>query len=119
MLLCLSLALFGGGYLKSAFFPRVNLDFIVGIVELLQGGAFADSQAMSARVVIAAEAIKDDYTSLPRYQDTPAIDNILGVAACNKVDLLIQTVSDDLDTEEMTKQLRESLGDLSVAKDGR
>ena len=30
VLLCLSLALFGGGYLKSAFFPRVNSDFIVG-----------------------------------------------------------------------------------------
>ena len=119
VLLCLSLALFGGGYLKSAFFPRVNSDFIVGTVELPQGGAFADSQAMRDRVVIAAEAIKDDYNSLPRYQDTPAIDNILGVAGGNKVDLLIQTVNDDLDTEEMTKQLRESLGDLSDAKDVR
>jgi multidrug efflux pump subunit AcrB len=74
---------------------------------------------MRDRVVIAAEAIKDDYNSLPRYQDTPAIDNILGVAGGNKVDLLIQTVNDDLDTEEMTKQLRESLGDLSDAKDVR
>ena len=29
VMLCFSLALFGGGYLKSAFFPRVNSDFVV------------------------------------------------------------------------------------------
>ncbi len=119
VLLCLSLALFGGGYLKSAFFPRVNSDFVVGTVELPQGGAFADSQAMRDRLVTAAEAIKTDYNSQPRYQQTPAIDNILGVAGGNKVDLLVQTVNDDLDTEEMTKRLRQSLGDLSQAKDVR
>ena len=119
VLLCLSLALFGGGYLKSAFFPRVNSDFVVGTVELPQGGAFADSQAMRDRLVTAAEAIKTDYNSQPRYQQTPAIDNILGVAGENKVDLLVQTVNDDLDTEEMTKRLRQSLGDLSKAKDVR
>jgi multidrug efflux pump subunit AcrB len=119
VLLCLSLALFGGGYLKSAFFPRVNSDFVVGTVELPQGGAFADSQAMRDRLVTAAEAIKTDYNSQSRYQQTPAIDNILGVAGANKVDLLVQTVSDDLDTEEMTKRLRQSLGDLSQAKDVR
>ena len=119
VLLCLSLALFGGGYLKSAFFPRVNSDFVVGTVELPQGGAFADSRAMRDRLVTAAEAIKADYNSQPRYQQTPAIDNILGVAGGNKVDLLVQTVNDDLDTEEMTKRLRQSLGDLSQAKDVR
>ena len=119
VLLCLSLALFGGGYLKSAFFPRVNSDFVVGTVELPQGGAFANSQAMRDRLVTAAEGIKTDYNSQPRYQDTPAIDNILGVAGGNKVDLLVQTVNDDLDTEEMTKRLRQSLGDLSEAKDVR
>jgi multidrug efflux pump subunit AcrB len=119
VLLCLSLALFGGGYLKSAFFPRVNSDFVVGTVTLPQGGAFADSQAMRDRLVTAAEAIKTDYNSQPRYQQTPAIDNILGVAGGNKVDLLVQTVNDDLDTEEMTKRLRQSLGDLSQAKDVR
>ena len=119
VLLCLSLALFGGGYLKSAFFPRVNSDFVVGTVELPQGGAFANSQAMRDRLITAAEGIKTDYNSQPRYQDTPAIDNILGVAGGNKVDLLVQTVNDDLDTEEMTKRLRQSLGDLSEAKDVR
>ena len=37
-MLCFSLALFGGGYLKSAFFPRVNSDFVVGNVEMPQVG---------------------------------------------------------------------------------
>ncbi|MDA8946370.1 efflux RND transporter permease subunit, partial [Luminiphilus sp.] len=113
------LALFGGGYLKSAFFPRVNSDFVVGMVELPQGGAFSDSQAMRDRLVVAAEELKTSYNDQPRYKDKPAIDNILGVAGGNKVDLLVQTVNDDLDTEEMTNRLRASLGDLSGAKDVR
>ena len=37
VMLCLSLALFGGGYLQSAFFPRVNSDFVVGNIEMPQG----------------------------------------------------------------------------------
>jgi multidrug efflux pump subunit AcrB len=119
VLLSFSLALFGGGYLKSAFFPRVNSDFVVGMVELPQGGAFSDSQAMRDRLVVAAEELKASYNNQPRYKDEPAIDNILGVAGGNKVDLLVQTVNDDLDTEEMTNRLRASLGDLSGAKDVR
>ena len=68
---------------------------------------------MRDRLVTAAEAIKTDYNSQPRYQQTPAIDNILGVAGGNKVDLLVQTVNDDLDTEEMTKRLRQALAIVS------
>ncbi len=119
VLLSFSLALFGGGYLKSAFFPRVNSDFVVGMVELPQGGAFSDSKAMRDRLVVAAEELKASYNNQPRYKDKPAIDNILAVAGGNKVDLLVQTVNDDLDTEEMTNRLRASLGDLSGAKDVR
>ena len=119
VMLCLSLALFGGGYLKSAFFPRVNSDFVVGNVEMPQGGAFSDTQAMRDRMINAAEEIKASYNTQPRFAETGAIDNILGVAGGNKIDLVMQTVSDDLDTEEVAKRLRERLGDLSEAKDVR
>ena len=119
VMLCFSLALFGGGYLKSAFFPRVNSDFVVGNVEMPQGGAFSDTQAMRDRMILAAEEIKDSYNAQPRFAETGAIDNILGVAGGNKIDLVMQTVNDDLDTEEVAKRLRERLGDLSEAKDVR
>ncbi len=119
VMLCLSLALFGGGYLKSAFFPRVNSDFVVGNIEMPQGGAFSDTQAMRDRMINAAEEIKASYNTQPRFAETGAIDNILGVAGGNKIDLVMQTVSDDLDTEEVAKRLRERLGDLSEAKDVR
>ncbi|EHQ58110.1 cation/multidrug efflux pump [gamma proteobacterium HIMB55] len=119
VMLCFSLALFGGGYLKSAFFPRVNSDFVVGNVEMPQGGAFSDTQAMRDRMIQAAEEIKDSYNAQPRFAETGAIDNILGVAGGNKIDLVMQTVNDDLDTEEVAKRLRERLGDLSEAKDVR
>ena len=112
VMLCLSLALFGGGYLKSAFFPRVNSDFVVGNIEMPQGGAFSDTQAMRDRMINAAEEIKASYNTQPRFAETGAIDNILGVAGGNKIDLVMQTVSDDLDTEEVAKRLRERLGDL-------
>lgn len=119
VMLCLSLALFGGGYLKSAFFPRVNSDFVVGNVEMPQGGAFSDTQAMRDRMIQAAEEVKDSYNAQPQFAKTGAIDNILGVAGGNKIDLVMQTVNDDLDTEEVAKRLRERLGDLSQAKDVR
>ena len=119
VMLCLSLALFGGGYLKSAFFPRVKSDFVVGNVEMPQGGAFSDTQAMRDRMIQAAEEIKDSYNAQPRFAETGAIDNILGVAGGNKIDLVMQTVNDDLDTEEVARRLRERLGDLSEAKDVR
>ena len=119
VMLCLSLALFGGGYLKSAFFPRVNSDFVVGNIDMPQGGAFSDTQAMRDRMINAAEEIKASYNTQPRFAETGAIDNILGVAGGNKIDLVMQTVSDDLDTEEVAKRLRERLGDLSEAKDVR
>ena len=119
VMLCFSLALFGGGYLKSAFFPRVNSDFVVGNVEMPQGGAFSDTQAMRDRMILAAEEIKARYNAEPRFAETGAIDNILGVAGGNKIDLVMQTVNDDLDTEEVAKRLRERLGDLSEAKDVR
>jgi len=119
VMLCFSLALFGGGYLKSAFFPRVNSDFVVGNVEMPQGGAFSDTQAMRDRMILAAEEIKAHYNAEPRFAETGAIDNILGVAGGNKIDLVMQTVNDDLDTEEVAKRLRERLGDLSEAKDVR
>lgn len=119
VMLCFSLALFGGGYLKSAFFPRVNSDFVVGNVEMPQGGAFSDTQVMRDRMIRAAEEIKDSYNAQPRFAETGAIDNILGVAGGNKIDLVMQTVNDDLDTEEVAKRLRERLGDLSEAKDVR
>lgn len=119
VMLSFSLALFGGGYLKSAFFPRVNSDFVVGNVEMPQGGAFSDTQAMRDRMIQAAEEIKASYNAQPRFAETGAIDNILGVAGGNKIDLVMQTVNDDLDTEEVAKRLRERLGDLSEAKDVR
>lgn len=119
VMLCLSLALFGGGYLKSAFFPRVNSDFVVGNVEMPQGGAFSDTQAMRDRMIQAAEEIKERYNAQPRFAEAGAIDNILGVAGGNKIDLIMQTVNDDLDTEEVAKLLRARLGDLSDAKDVR
>lgn len=119
VMLCFSLALFGGGYLKSAFFPRVNSDFVVGNVEMPQGGAFSDTQAMRDRMIQAAEEIKDSYNAQAQFAETGAIDNILGVAGGNKIDLVMQTVNDDLDTEEVAKRLRERLGDLSEAKDVR
>ena len=65
---------------EERLLPSREFRFRRGTVELPQGGAFADSQAMRDRLVTAAEAIKTDYNSQPRYQQTPAIDNILGVA---------------------------------------
>ena len=118
-MLCLSLALYGGGYLKSAFFPRVNSDYVIGTVEMPQGGAFSDTRIMRDRMVTAAEDLKQYYNNQDRFAGSEAIDNVMGVASENKVDLMIQVSSASLDTEAMTRELRQSLGDMSAAKEVR
>ena len=91
---------------EKRFLSSVNSDFVVGNVEMPQGGAFSDTQAMRDRMIQAAEEIKDSYNAQPQFAETGAIDNILGVAGGNKIDLVMQTVNDDLDTEEVAKRLR-------------
>lgn len=119
VMLSLSLALYGGGWLRSAFFPRINSDFVVAQITMPEGGAFSHSTSVMNNVVRAAEALKSDWNALPDYEDEVAVGNILGTASDNYVEVMIQTISDGVDTEAFSRQLRTNSGALADAKEVR
>ena len=45
-----SLALYGGGWLRAAFFPSIGSDYVISEIQLAEGGAYADTLALLRRV---------------------------------------------------------------------
>ena len=119
VMLSLSLSLYGGGWLRSAFFPRINSDFVEAKITMPEGGSFAQSELVMQRVVDAAESLKAEWNQRPEYEDLPAIGSILGRANENDVEVVIATVSEGVDTEAFALQLRADSGALSEAKEIR
>ena len=119
VMLSLSVALYGGGWLRSAFFPRINSDFVEAKIVMPEGGSFLQSELVMQRVVDAAEALKTDWNQRPEYEDAPAIGSILGRANENDVEVVIATVSEGVDTEAFALELRSNSGSLSEAKEVR
>ena len=92
VMLSFSLALYGGGWLRSAFFPRINSDFVEVEITMPEGGSFSASERVMERVVSAAEGLKAEWNARPEYQDVPAIGSILGRANENSVEVFVQTI---------------------------
>tara|TARA_R110000772_G_scaffold96694_1_gene195527 strand:- start:78330 stop:81455 length:3126 start_codon:yes stop_codon:yes gene_type:complete len=117
-LLLISLALYGGGWLRSAFFPSINSDYVVAEIELPEGGAFADTLSVLHQVESAALQIKQEYNEDPRYTTFgPAIGHIDSTGNANTIEVIIETVSDDVDTGELSERWREAIGDLGPVQD--
>ena len=119
VMLSFSLALYGGGWLRSAFFPRINSDFVEVEIAMPEGGSFAASERVMARVVGAAESLKTEWNARPKYQEIPAVGGIFGRANGNSVEVYIQTIYEGVDTEAIAKQLRKDSGALAEAKEVR
>jgi multidrug efflux pump subunit AcrB len=119
VMLSLSVAFYGGGWLRSAFFPRINSDFVEAKIVMPEGGSFTQSQVVMQRVVEAAEALKAEWNQRPEYEDQPAIGSILGRANDNDVEVVVASVSEGVDTEAFALQLRAGSGELSEAKEVR
>jgi len=119
VMLSFSLALYGGGWLRSAFFPRINSDFVEVEITMPEGGSFSVSEQVMARVVGAAEALKAEWNARPEYREVPAVGGIFGRANENAVEVFVQTIYEGVDTEAIAQQLRRDSGDLAEAKEVR
>jgi multidrug efflux pump subunit AcrB len=115
----LSIALYGGGWLRTAFFPRVNSDYVFAFVDMPEGGAYEDSLDMLERLQRAAETVKAEWNARPEFTLEPAIGNIIAKAAGNSVELTLQSVSEAVDTEQLARDLRAAAGPLRDAKEVR
>lgn len=110
--LVMSLAVYGGGWIRSAFFPQVNSDYIQVEVTLPDGGAFGRSLEVMDRVELAAIALRDDYNARAEFQEQVAIGNISATARENQVYVIVETLSEAVDTQALAVEFEQSWGDL-------
>ncbi|PLW84128.1 AcrB/AcrD/AcrF family protein [Kineobactrum sediminis] len=117
-MLLISLALYGGGWLRTAFFPSINSDYVIAEIELPEGGAFSDTLRVLQQVETAALQVKREYNQDPRFvQPGPAVGHIDSSGNGNEIRVTIETVSDDIDTRELSARWREAIGDLGTVQD--
>ena len=110
--LVMSLAVYGGWWIRSAFFPQVNSDYIQVEVTLPDGGAFGRSLEVMDRVEQAAIALREDYNARAEFQEQVAIGNISATARENQVYVIVETLSEAVDTQALAVEFEQSWGDL-------
>ncbi|TXS90651.1 efflux RND transporter permease subunit [Parahaliea aestuarii] len=116
-LLLVSLAIYGGGWIRAGFFPAVNSDHVDAEVELAEGGAFADTLAALRQIEGAALRLKDEYNADPAYGGEAVIGHIDSRANENTIKVVMETLSDQVDTAVLSRDWREAIGDLGPVED--
>jgi multidrug efflux pump subunit AcrB len=110
--LLFSLALYGGGWLRSAFFPAITADFTFTHISLPEGGAYSDTLRVLEQVESAALKLKAEFNNDPRFNAAgPAIGHIDSRGKKNEIDVYISMGSGVLDISEVTERWRELIGD--------
>ena len=111
--LMLSLAFYGGGWVRSSFFPAIPTDHVEADVSLQEGGPFSRTMEVLSQVESAAVQLKAEFNADPRYQ---AMGEVVGIIDSsgkqNKVTVMVETRSGVVDTAELTARWRELIGDL-------
>lgn len=115
----MSIAMYGGGWLRTGFFPKVNSDYVFATIDMPEGGAFSESQKVRDRLVKIAQQLKLEWNERPEFADEPAIDSISASAEGNRVVVSIQSVSEAVDTAALAREFREAAGPLPEAKEVR
>lgn len=110
--LLVSLALYGGGWLRSAFFPAVTADHSEVEITLPEGGPYSHSLALMEQVESAALRIKEAYNSDPRFPEgETVVGHVFTYAGENEVRAWIEARSTDVDIKELSERWREAIGD--------
>lgn len=111
--LLISLALYGGGWLRAGFFPEVNADFTEVQITLPEGGPYQDSLNLMEQVERAALQLKAEYNSDPRFAgEIPAVGHVFSIAQGNMVRGWVEARSTAVDVKELTARWRELIGDV-------
>lgn len=115
----ISISIYGGGWVRSAFFPRINSDYVFAMVDMPEGGAFAASLAVRDKLTDIARELRDDWNARPEFSAEPAIGNISATANGTSVEVIIESVSEAVDTEAVAQAFRERAGPMPEAKEVR
>ncbi|MBL6696546.1 MAG: efflux RND transporter permease subunit, partial [Luminiphilus sp.] len=84
--------------------------------EMPEGGPYAVTEMLRDRMIAAAEDLKVAWNSRPEFAVTPAVSHVSAVAEANRITMVIGTVSEEVDTEELAQDFRERVGAVPEAK---
>ena len=116
--LCFSLALYGGGWLRSAFFPAVNSDHAEVEITLPQGGPYSDTVRVLDRVEAAAFEVRSEFNTDPRFASgDPVVGHMFSYGQENEIRAWLQIRSEELDVKELAERWREAIGDIGPVED--
>jgi multidrug efflux pump subunit AcrB len=115
--LMFSLALWGGGWVRKAFFPAINSDFMFAEITLEKGGAFKDTLRVLQQVESAAQQVKSEYNSDPEFAGEEVIGHIAARGRDNEVEVAIFVPSVLVDISVVADRWRELMGDLGPVED--
>lgn len=118
--LLVSLSLYGGGWLRSSFFPDITSDHVEAEITLQEGGPYADTLRILHQVEAAALQVKLEYNANPLHSAFgPAIGHIDSRGRENEVNVVVEVRSGTVDSREMTERWRELIGDLGEVENFR
>ena len=118
--LLVSLSLYGGGWLRSSFFPDITSDHVEAEITLQEGGPYADTLRILHQVEAAALQVKLEYNANPLHSAFgPAIGHIDSRGRENEVNVVVEVRSGTVDSQEMTERWRELIGDLGEVENFR
>ena len=111
--LLFTVALYGGGWLKSSFFPKIIADRVVAEVELQDGVAFEDTLQRLHQIERAALRMKQEYNANPRWNAAgPALGFINSYGFGNRIRIWVTLENKELDIAEVSAVWRDYIGDL-------
>ena len=112
-----SLGLYGGGWLRTAFFPSVNADYVQLRIALPQGGPFADTLAVLERVEVAAEQLRARYNADPAHtRHGPAIGAIYSRGEDQALSVTLETLADSVDSGALARRWEALIGALPESR---
>jgi multidrug efflux pump subunit AcrB len=113
-----SLAMYSGGWLRSAFFPEITADVTFAEITLPEGGPFDASMKVLRQVESAALQVKEEFSVDPRFEgEEEVLGNINARARGTDVQVVIEAKSDDVDIREVSERWRELIGDIGPVEE--
>lgn len=116
VVLLIVLAIYIGGWIRSSFFPRVPMDYLVATVEMPRGTAFSQTERVLARLEGAALALKREHNR----DGASVIGNIESTAYADQVQVTVEL--DDANDRNiagatLAQQWRDKIGPLAQVRD--
>ena len=117
--LLISLALYSGGWLRSAFFPAIDSDYSELKIVLPEGGPYSDTQRVLEQVEAAAMQVREEYSRDPSFSEPQPVGNVFTYGRENEVRAWVESGSTEVDIRKLTERWRERIGDVGTVEDFR